>query len=187
MVEKQTTGLISTPLFTEKNYINMILIGIDPAFRDSGFTICVIQDNIVSFYTMKTFIDFLEWVNANTHFIDDHHIIVVENSNLQNLTFNMNGSKLVVAKLSRNVGANQAISQLVVDYLKYSHFNVVGISPKDKGRKLNHSETELVMIYEKHSVNPEKKHTYKGLNYEQDKRDAYKLALIGKKIYNKAK
>ena len=165
----------------------MILIGIDPAFRDSGFTICVIQDNIVSFHTIKTFIQFLEWVNSNTHFIQDHHIIVVENSNLQNLTFNMNGSKLIVAKLSRNVGANQAISQLVVDYLEYSHFNVVGISPKDKGKKLNHSEVELVMINEKHSVNPEKKHTYKGLITEQDKRDAYKLALIGKKIYSKAK
>lgn len=165
----------------------MIQIGIDPAFRDSGFTICIIQDKIVSFYTMKTFINFLEWVNANEHIIDDHHIIVVENSNLQNLTFNMNGSKLIVAKMSRNVGANQAISQLVVDYLEYNNFNVIGISPKDKGKKLDHKTTQLLMENEKHILNTEKKHTYKGLNYEQDKRDAYKLALLGKKLYSKAK
>jgi len=152
----------------------MKIIGIDPAFRSNGFWICEIypQTNTVAFSCMKEFIHFIQYIEEQDK---ENTITVIENSNLQNVTFLSSTKKNVAAKLSRNAGMNQAISQITVDICK--HFinpnNVIEISPAQKGQKWDNQTTTSVAKSLKHTLT-----NYKGLKSEQDKRDAYKLALI---------
>ena len=90
-----------------------------------------------------------------------------------NRTFDMRGSKLVIARKSRDVGKNQAISQNVVDLCHSLGFSVIEMSPKGKGNKWKHSTLEQVLNDE--GLKPEVNKT------NQDKRDAAKLALIAYK------
>lgn len=150
-------------------------IGIDPSFRDNGFAVCLIEGNNVSFLMMKRgLLDFLIWLFGES--APKNVVVVVENSNLQNMTFDMEGSKSLVAAKSRNVGANQAASQYTEDIcvFKYGRSRVYGISPKEKGRKRSHNEILATAKYYGHTLS-----NYKGLVSEQDKRDAYTLALVG--------
>ena len=151
-----------------------IFIGIDPAFRKDGFAMCVIDttDNTVSFKVFKNgLLDFLSWL-----FYDAPDpiqcVFCVENSNLQDDTFDMRGSKPVVAKKSRSVGKNQAVSQCVVDVLQVRNFNVVNISPKAKGKKWTEIECLAVSKQEKHELGKAIK--------KEDCRDSYKLAIMAK-------
>ena len=94
----------------------------------------------------------------------------------QNTSFDITGSKGVIARKGRNVGSNQAISQLVVDFIKrYTKAKVLDLSPQRKGRKWNQAQFEAIMKQEGHKA-PKKK---RGNN--QDERDGYKLALIAQK------
>lgn len=151
---------------------NKIFIGVDPAFRQNGFAIAIIDktDNTVNFKVFKNgFLDFTSWFLFDS---PDECIICVENSNLQNSTFDMSGNRRELARKSRDVGKNQAISQCTVDLLK-TKYNVINCSPKDKGKKWNHSQYKAEMQREKHT-------TIKASS-NQDERDAYKLALIALK------
>lgn len=68
----------------------MIYIGIDPAFRDSGFTIAIIdtEDMTMNFKTFKNgFFDFIGWF---LHESPESAVVGVENSNLQDTTFKGN-------------------------------------------------------------------------------------------------
>lgn len=160
--------------YKEKMYIClMVHIGIDPAFRKNGFAICIIDEcNEVAFHTFKDFLAFIKW-----SFSDDapkDAIVIVENANMQDLTFNMSGSKGEIAKRSRNVGTNQAISQATVDLCRYvwGIGNVIEVSPKEKGAKWTAKEANFFAKAHKHILN------LKGIDAEQDKRDAYKLCLM---------
>ena len=151
---------------------NKIFIGIDPAFRANGFAIAIIDttDNTVLYKVFKDgFLGFTSWFLNDS---PDNAIICVENSNLQKATFNMRGSKNEVARKSRNVGKNQAISQCTVDLCRLK-YKVVDCSPKQKGGKWNKEQYDSAMKREKHTT------TKKTSN--QDERDAYKLALIALK------
>lgn len=154
---------------------NKCYIGIDPSFRKAGFAVCIIdEDNTVDFKLFKGFLEFLDWLWDAPR----NGVYCVENSNLQNLTFDMSGNKAIVAKKSRDVGKNMAISQCVVDVLIKMGFETKEVSPKQKGGKKTDKETQLIFKYLKHV----EIRNYKGLKGEQDKRDAYQLALIGKKF-----
>ena len=150
----------------------MIYIGIDPAFRKNGIAICKIENDKVNFYIAESFIFFLQFIDA----IDYKCTIAVENSNLQNVTFDMSGNKNIIARKSRNAGMNQAISQMICDFIKYKGLDLKEISPAQKGKKLTHVLTTLIAKNQKHDLI-----NYKGLDSEQDKRDSYKLALMIKK------
>jgi len=157
----------------------MIFIGIDPAFRSDGFGVAILdtQDQTVRKKKFRTFLDFLKWITAPEE-IPPRAVAGIENSNLQNATFNMNGSKAKVARHSRNVGANQAASQLTVDVCRWvlGEKYVFEISPREKGRKLTHREVLAIAKQEGHTFLD-----YKGNKNEQDFRDAYQIALIAKK------
>jgi len=158
----------------------MILIGIDPSFRIKGMAVCIINGplNEVKFEILNKFQDFLHFVNFLHHKYNKQDIfITVENSNLQKTTFDTTGSKLVVARKSRNVGMNMAISQIIVETLKAGQFNVKEVSPLVKGKKWDNKITQAVIDEYKYTVI-----NYKGLKSEQDKRDAFKLALMNNKI-----
>ncbi len=150
-------------------------IGIDPAFRINGFAMAIIdkETKTVVYSQFKAgFIDFSRWVIQNNQ-MKDKALICVENSNLMNKTFDMRGTKLVIARKSRDVGKNQAISQNVVDLCQSLGFSVIEMSPKGKGNKWKHSTLEMVLKDE--GLKPEVNKT------NQDKRDAAKLALIAYK------
>lgn len=149
---------------------NNILIGIDPAFRDNGFAMCIIDktDREIYFKVFKNgFLDFVSWFLYDS---PDSAIVCIENSNLQNKTFSYyKGNKKQMEHISRSVGKNQAISQCVVD-LCSTKYKVIDLSPKDKGSKWN-AET-FKRELKKHN------HITKKKTSNQDERDAYKLALI---------
>ena len=82
----------------------------------------------------------------------------------------MRGNKNVIARKSRNVGKNQAASQYTVDILKAKGYEVLDISPKDKGGKWTEDGFKWVVKSKKILLTKAKPN--------QDERDALKLALI---------
>lgn len=173
---------------------NKLFIGIDPAFRKNGFAMCIIDmsDKTVLFKMFENgFLDFVGWF---LHESPDTALFCVENSNLSNVTFwthkdsktgalltaaqarrNPRAIKLStkeVAKISRNVGKNQAISQNVIDLLN-TKYPVVNISPKEKGKKWLKNKTAQAYLFTERL-----KATKKTTN--QDERDALLLAKIAK-------
>ena len=152
----------------------MRTIGIDPAFRKTGFAIAVLDETgEVEGRMFRSLLDFIQWVETR-EWPGQTVIVGVENSNLQNVTFNMKGTKGQIAKQSRNVGANQAASQYTVDYCR--HFfgvdYVFEISPRDKGAKWSQIIFRQVLKQEGHRA---------AWKMNQDQRDAYQIALIAKK------
>lgn len=152
----------------------MTVIGIDPAFRKAGFAICIIDEMGEAQGKMfKGFLEFLRWLTTPGE-APAKAIVGVENSNLQNVTFDMKGTKGMVAKMSRNVGANQAASQYTVDACKWHYGDkyVVEISPKQKGKKWTQAMFRAVAKSNGHTVVGK---------FNQDQRDAYQIAIAAKK------
>ena len=158
-------------------------IGIDPSFREKGFAICIIGGGEAVFKVFKGFIEFVQWLDnykkANDYFEGLYLDIkfCIENSNLTNATFDMRGNKNIIAKVSRDAGKNQAISQITTDYCRLLFPDAVTeVSPLQKGAKI---DNDLIF----RAIAKDAKITltnYKGQVGEQDKRDAFMLAL---KIY----
>lgn len=160
-----------------------VFIGADPAFRKGGFVICAINraDNTATMHALENLGEFLTWL---LHYGPAH--VVVENSNLQNLTFDLTGGALVAARKSRDVGKNMAISQCAADIAQtFCKYNV-SISPKQKGAKIGNEAIFQGIV----RANGLTLIGYRGNKGEQDKRDALMLALIAEqqyKIQNKVK
>lgn len=154
---------------------DMTYIGIDPAYRKNGFTICIIKKNLIRYETMKAgFLDYVKWLmQSSSQGLWSDVAFCIENSAMQNTSFDMSGPPAVVAKKGRNVGMNQAISQCTVDLTKQFFQDVYEISPRDKGQKWDHETYRGVMEQGGYVA------TKKTSN--QDERDAFKLALIAKK------
>ena len=148
----------------------MLCIGIDPAFRAGGFSLCIIDGSKVTFKTFKNgFLGFCTWFYNDS---PPAAVVCVENSNLTKASFDISGNKFVIAKKARNVGKNQAISQNTAD-LCATKYKIINVTPKQKGKKWNKEIFNNVLESEGHQI--EKKRT------NQDERDAYKLALIALK------
>lgn len=148
----------------------MTLIGIDPAFRKTGFAVVVIDENReAQGYMFRSFLDFIEWVPLQD--FDRPVYVGIENSNMQDLTFNPKASP----KQHRNVGANQAASQYTVDYCRHYFGNeyVFEISPKQKGRKWTAGEFKAIAKQDGHAIIG---------RFNQDQRDAYQIATHMKKL-----
>jgi hypothetical protein len=152
----------------------MNYIGIDPAFRKAGFAICIIDKTGEAQGKMfQSFLDFIQWLTTPDE-APQNAIVGIENSNLQNATFDMSGTKGMVAKRSRNVGCNQAASQYTVDFCRwwYGKDRVHEVSPRHKGKKWTQTEFRQVAKQEGHTVVG---------RFNQDQRDAYQVALIAKR------
>lgn len=145
----------------------MVFIGIDPAFRSRGFSICIIDNKNVTFKTFKRgFLGFCFWFMNES---PGAAICAVENSNLINATFNTIGNKNIIARKSRDAGKNQAVSQNTSDLLS-TKYKVFDISPKEKGGKWTAAAYEQIIKAEGYTPNKKRSN--------QDERDAFKLALI---------
>ena len=148
---------------------SIVKIGCDPAFRKNGFSIAILdENNELHFKTFKKPINFIGWVMfdmpTNSH-------VAVENSNLQESTFDMRGTKAVVAKKSRNVGKNQAISQIAYEMFNERALKVLNISPKRKGAKWT-DDGVMCGLIRSYNIKAEKR------KFSQDERDAFKLLMM---------
>lgn len=162
-----------------KNRGNITYVGIDPAFRENGFVVCEIYPNSeCKFRTMQKFANFIEWldmIKTQHKHHEKYFVFCIENSYLQKETFDMSGGISVVARKSRNVGMNMAVSQIVVDCIsEYFPIQTFQISPKEKGAKW--SEVIFSATVKSDGISLL---NYKGLKNEQDKRDAYQIAKHG--------
>ena len=143
-----------------------IIVGIDPAFRQSGFAIAICDktDKSCVFKVFENgFCDFVFWVLNDA---PDIALWVVENSNLQQSIWS--GKSL---KVAQSVGKNQAASQYTCDLLEviYGKENVKGISPYQKGKKIKSDYFKTIVKALKYEL-----FNYKG--NAQDKRDAFMCA-----------
>jgi hypothetical protein len=112
-----------------------VIIGLDPAFREGGFGAATIENRVVTFGNIKSFADFLNFCDIAPGGV----LWCVENSNLDDTTYQYlrGGNTRTLMAKSRDVGKNQAISQVVCDYLikKFGAQRVTAISPRQKGAK----------------------------------------------------
>lgn len=157
---------------TLKEMNDLVFIGIDPSFRKDGLGVAFLNGNSVVF-EKRTLIEFLEVLF--THSLENW-VVCIENSNLTNATFNPKGSLNVKLKRSRDAGKNQAVSQLIFDICKDRAKEVIQVSPKQKGAKWTQNKTML-------AVAKTENHRFNKTRFNQDERDAYKLLLIGKRIF----
>ena len=98
--------------------MSKIRIGIDPAFRKGGFGCCIIDESReVAFRYFTGFLDFLLWLWSEESPAKDAAVsIVIENSNMQDVTFNRGKvTRGQYGAQSRDAGKNMAISQCTVD------------------------------------------------------------------------
>lgn len=146
-------------------------IGVDPSFRKGGFWACVIDRDA----NTAEFIEILDLGFFALMLIEHRpRHVVVENSNLQKVSFDVTGNAMVVVKKARDVGKNMAISQCATHIAEKFTTLKADISPKQKGAKVE-NEKIFQGVVRSQGLTPI---NYKGLKGEQDKRDALMLALI---------
>lgn len=149
-----------------------IYVGVDPAFRKGGFWAAILDmtDKTMVFrpFDLLTWHDWLRSADA-----PEMCFVCVENSNLQNQSFDLSGTKTEVARKGRNVGCNQAVSQLTYEsaVLRYGARQVFQVSPKEKGAKITDPRMFLAAMKSDGVLLPPGP-------TNQDQRDAAKLAII---------
>jgi hypothetical protein len=148
-------------------------IGVDPALRENGFWVCVIDRllNTATLHPCKHLGEFVKLLNREMPIA-----VTVENSNLQKKHFDEKTG--VGGALS--VGKNQGVSQAATDIAQEYSVIPAGISPKAKGAKITNEavfqgvvrSNLLTLVGYKPGKQP-----------GQDQRDALKLALICEQSY----
>lgn len=145
------------------------VIGVDPSFRKGGFVCAVLDiDNNIEIVQFKKFIDFMSFVTVH---VSSKDRVCIENSYLQNVSFDLKGNKEVIARKARNVGINQACSQIATDLFKLYSENVREVSPKEKGLKIVNDAIIFGFLRARNIKTDKNK-------FNQDARDAIKLLLM---------
>lgn len=150
------------------------LIGVDPALRIKGMAVCIIADRHMIFKKYKRFVDFI--VDVPTWATFENPVVLVEDSSLQNVTFNNSINRSILSRMSRNVGMNQAASRIAYEWIKTNGFEAYNISPEAKGRKFNKDVFTKVAAQERLKFEPH----FKPAKISQDEIDAFFLALMAK-------
>lgn len=151
-----------------------IYIGVDPAFRQGGFWACVLdmETKKANYLQFQDLLHWHDWLRSGA--APQSAIVAIENSNEQNTNFDTTGTRTELARKGRNVGANQAVSELAYRSAlrKYGRENVFSVSPREKGRKYTREQFSYVVRQD-------------GVDHpgdtNQDQRDAYKLAAIARR------
>jgi len=115
----------------------MITIGIDPSASKSTVKFAWVQINwetkVVTGGLFRRWRDFIakshEWAGMDSAFV------ALDNSGLINKTFDMRGSKAVVARKSRDVGKNMQHCEHIIEQMEYLGIGYTGVSPKASGKK----------------------------------------------------
>ena len=137
----------------------MILLGLDPAFRENGFAVAMYDPEDLfeplRFVIFKNAGCFIGWL------VNDAPVLAyacVENSNLDSAVYHLHNrmNARTAAAVGIRVGKNQAISQLAVDLLRnrYSKHNVLEVSPSKKGGPVYPARVAAVDVVELTGKNP---------------------------------
>ena len=156
-------------------------IGVDPALRLNGMAACFIEyDKTVVFKKYKRFIDFLKdsvrWKLLNP-------VVMVEDSSLQNITFNNSTNRAILSRMSRNVGMNQGASRIAYEWIKDNGCEAYNISPEQKGKKW--SKEMFLKIFEREGYKFEP--DFKSAKISQDEIDCFTLAIQAKNYMKNGK
>jgi hypothetical protein len=149
-------------------------IGVDPALRLNGMAACFIEyDKTVIFKKYKRFVDFLKdsvrWKLLNP-------VVMVEDSSLQNITFNNSTNRAILSRMSRNVGMNQGASRIAYEWIKENGCEAYNISPEQKGKKWG---KEIFMkVFQNEGYKFET--NFKPAKISQDEIDCFTLAIQAK-------
>ncbi len=149
-------------------------IGVDPALRLNGMAACFIEyDKTVVFKKYKRFIDFLKdsvrWKLLNP-------VVMVEDSSLQNITFNNSTNRAILSRMSRNVGMNQGASRIAYEWIKDNGCEAYNISPEQKGKKWSKEMFLKIFEREGYTFEPD----FKSAKISQDEIDCFSLAIQAK-------
>ena len=149
------------------------LIGVDPALRIKGMAVCIIADRTMIF---KKYIRFVDFINDVITWSQFNPVVLVEDSSLQNITFNNSTNRAILSRMSRNVGMNQAASRIAYEWIKEHDIEAYTISPEAKGKKFNKDVFMRVVASERLKFEPD----FKTAKISQDEIDAFFLALMAK-------
>jgi hypothetical protein len=136
---------------------------------------CFINPNKeVRFTKYKRFVDFIldvpKWVQY------ERPVVLVEDSSLQNVTFNSSINRAILSRMSRNVGMNQAASRIAYEWIKENGSEAYNISPEQKGKKWGKEIFMKVFQNEGYKFEP----NFKPSKISQDEIDCFTLALQAK-------
>jgi len=150
-------------------------IGVDPAIRINGMAACFINPNKeVRFTKYKRFVDFILDVPKWTQY--GRPVVLVEDSSLQNVTFNSSINRAILSRMSRNVGMNQGASRIAYEWIKENGYEGYNISPEQKGKKWGKEIFMKVFQNEGYKFEP----NFKPAKISQDEIDCFTLALQAK-------
>jgi hypothetical protein len=150
-------------------------IGVDPALRLNGMAACFIMtDKVVRFKKYKRFVDFLK--NVEAWVVYENPVVMVEDSSLQNITFNNSTNRAILSRMSRNVGMNQGASRIAYEWIKDNGCEAYNISPEQKGKKW--SKEMFLKIFEREGYKFEP--DFKSAKISQDEIDCFSLAIQAK-------
>jgi hypothetical protein len=134
----------------------------------------LMPEKVVKFIKYKRFVDFLKdsifWKNL------DNPVVMVEDSSLQNITFNNLTNRAILSRLSRNVGMNQGASRIAYEWIKDNGCEAYNISPEQKGKKW--SKEMFLKIFEREGYKFEP--DFKSAKISQDEIDCFSLAIQAK-------
>jgi hypothetical protein len=135
----------------------------------------ILPDKVVEFKKYKRFVDFLE---DSFHWHKDYvnAVVLVEDSSLQNVTFNSSINRAILSRMSRNVGMNQAASRIAYEWIKENGCEAYNISPEQKGKKWGKEIFMKVFKTEGYKFETD----FKSAKISQDEIDCFTLALQAK-------
>ena len=151
------------------------LIGVDPALRIKGMAACFIMtDKVVRFKKYKRFVDFLK--NVEAWVVYENPVVMIEDSSLQNITFNNSTNRAILSRMSRNVGMNQGASRIAYEWIKDNGCEAYNISPEQKGKKWSKEMFLKIFQREGYKFEPD----FKVAKISQDEIDCFSLAIQAK-------
>lgn len=115
----------------------MKVIGVDPAIRENGQAICILDTMTkkLEFIKFKQFVDFLNYImNINTN---EDYFFIIEDSSMQKVTFIKGYNNNIQSSISRRVGMNQAASTITRQWIDANNYKHICVSPLQKGGKWN--------------------------------------------------
>ena len=115
----------------------MKVIGVDPAIRENGQAICILDTMTkkLEFMKFKQFVDFLNYImNIDTN---EDYFFIIEDSSMQKVTFIKGYNNNVQSSISRRVGMNQAASTITKQWINVNNYKHICVSPLQKGGKWN--------------------------------------------------
>jgi hypothetical protein len=134
----------------------------------------ILPDKQVVFKRYKRFVDFL--IHAQDYRSFYLPVVLVEDSSLQNVTFNSSINRAILSRMSRNVGMNQAASRIAYEWIKLQGCEAYNISPEQKGKKWGR---EIFMkVFQNEGYKFER--NFKPAKISQDEIDCFTLALQAK-------